>query len=289
MLICCRRIRAGRFPVPVRPHPDGFGTHDVVVQTCMDEFGVQDFIARTCMNEFGTHDAVAHPCTDEFGTQNAIAHSCTDEFGTRDVIMQTRMDEFGAQNATAQPCMDKFGAPNAYLSAAERKFVVPNAHLSSDESLSATTLRGLGAAAPSGAGESGWFGGRKPPLPSRGVVSLQKVPPASKRKNSVPCAGKESAARRRMSTADAGAWGMYVRGKRPTAYRAAIRAVLRERPAALYDRGGVTILLLAYDVRFMRAVYHAPPAFSRSRGRAEGCVIISAAVRGLPRAGRRIP
>ena len=36
-----------------------------------------------------------------------------------------------------------------------------------------TKMQGLGAAAPSGAGESGWFGGRKPPLPSRGVVSLQ--------------------------------------------------------------------------------------------------------------------
>ena len=35
-------------------------------------------------------------------------------------------------------------------------------------------MQGLGAAAPSGAGESGWLGGRKPPLPSRGVVSLQK-------------------------------------------------------------------------------------------------------------------
>ena len=33
--------------------------------------------------------------------------------------------------------------------------------------------RALGAVVPSGAGESGWLGGRKPPLPSRGVVSLQ--------------------------------------------------------------------------------------------------------------------
>ncbi len=45
-------------------------------------------------------------------------------------------------------------------------------------------LRGLGAAAPSGAGESGWFGGRKPPLPSRGGSSLQiKVTPLSSGKD----------------------------------------------------------------------------------------------------------
>ena len=41
--------------------------------------------------------------------------------------------------------------------------------------------RGLGTAAPSGAGEGGWFGGRKPPLPSRGGSSLQDVLTASKR------------------------------------------------------------------------------------------------------------
>ena len=167
MLICCRRIRAGRFPVSVRPHPDGFGAQAFIARSCTDEFGAHDVVVQTCMDEFGVQDAAAQTCTDEFGAQNAVAQPC--------------MNEFGAQNAAAQPCMNEFGAPNAYLSAAERKYVVPNAHLSGDESLSATTLRGLGAAAPSGAGESGWFGGRKPPLPSRGVVSLQDVPPASKR------------------------------------------------------------------------------------------------------------
>ena len=44
------------------------------------------------------------------------------------------------------------------------------------QSASAASTQGLGAAAPSGAGESGWFGGRKPPLSSRGVVSLQNEP-----------------------------------------------------------------------------------------------------------------
>ena len=41
------------------------------------------------------------------------------------------------------------------------------------EKSSAKAKQVLRAAALSGAGERGWFGGRKPPLPSRGVVSLQ--------------------------------------------------------------------------------------------------------------------
>lgn len=38
---------------------------------------------------------------------------------------------------------------------------------------SSQNMRGLGAAALSGAGEGGWLGGRNPPLPSRGGLSIQ--------------------------------------------------------------------------------------------------------------------
>ncbi|MDE5614578.1 MAG: hypothetical protein K2I74_08045, partial [Treponemataceae bacterium] len=58
--------------------------------------------------------------------------------------------EFVAPNLCLSSADKEFVVPNTYLSLAGKKFVVQNLCLSDDKSLSATALRGLGAAAPSG-------------------------------------------------------------------------------------------------------------------------------------------
>ena len=169
----------------------------------------------------------------EFGVPNSYLLNAGKESCAPNSCLSSAGKEFVAPNSCLSVAGKEFGTPNSCLLSAGKKFVVQNLCLSDDKSLSATALRGLGAAAPSGAGEGGWFGGRKPPLPSRGDSSLQDVLSASKRKIILPCTEKAAVARRRMPAPCAGARRMYMREKSPSARRAATGAALRARLVTL--------------------------------------------------------
>ena len=124
--------------------------------------------------EFGAQNSYLSSAEREFVAPNSYLSNADKEFCAPNLYLLSAEKEFVAPNSYLSNAGKEFVAPNSCLLTAERKFCAPNAHLSGYESPSATALRGLGAAAPSGAGEGGRFGGRKPPLPSRGGSSLQE-------------------------------------------------------------------------------------------------------------------
>ena len=137
--------------------------------------------------------------------------------------------------------------------------------------------RGLGAAAPSGAGESGWFGGRKPPLPSRGVVSPQDVPPASKRKERISRKNKKDAPPRKNP-----------RIARPLTTSVAKSTNQQSPPPYNSERRGASLRLLARillgsgqlnDSFSSPAVYHTAPARGKRGGYRKYKYAVSAPLR----------
>ena len=124
--------------------------------------------------EFGAQNSYLSSAEREFVAPNSYLSNADKEFCAPNLYLLSAEKEFVAPNSYLSNAGKEFVAPNSCLLTAERKFCAPNAHLSGYESPSATALRGLGAAAPSGAGEGGRFGVRKTPLPSRGGSSLQE-------------------------------------------------------------------------------------------------------------------